>query len=105
LKLNQFLAKIDSWSCSSLLILFYVFMVSGYMITKGLIDRYWGFVLHTELDLPIVAVFSVHFATRLRFFMIRRKLTKGFVLDMITLLAGLLSFIFVVYLDVFFRLA
>jgi len=80
-------------------------MVSGYMITRGLIDRYWDFVLHTELDLPIMAVFSAHFAVRLRFFMIRRKLTKGLVLDVITLFVGLLSFIFVLYLDVFFRLA
>lgn len=105
MKPNELLAKIDAWSALALLILFFIFMVSGYMITKGFIDRYWGILLHNQLDLPIMAVFSIHFATRLRFFLMRRKLTDRFILNIITLFVALLSFGFIVYLDLFFRLA
>lgn len=80
-------------------------MVTGYMITRGFIDRFWGILLHTELDLPIMFVFSIHFASRLRFFLIRRKLAPRLVLNLITLLVGSLSFGFIVYLDFFFQLA
>ncbi len=80
-------------------------MVSGYMITKGLINRYWGILLHNNLDLPIMVVFSIHFTTRLRFFMIRRKLADGLILNIITLLVGLLSFGIIIYFDTLFNLA
>jgi hypothetical protein len=105
LKLNQVLAKVDSWSSIALLILFFAFMVSGYMITRGLIDRYWGLLLHTELDLPIMTVFTIHFAVRLRFFLQRKKIVKGFMLNLIALLVGLLAFSFILYLDIFYELA
>ena len=105
MKLNEFLRKIDTWSALILLVLFYVFMVSGYMITRGLFSRSWGLLLHTNLDLPIMAVFSIHFALRLRFFLIRRKLTNGPTLNIITSLVGLIPFSLIVYLAFFFHLA
>lgn len=96
------MAKIDAWSSIVLLILFFIFMVSGYMITRGLISRYWGILLHTQLDLPIMAVFTVHFTLQLRFFLAKRKLVGGRFLNLITLLVSLLSIDFIVYLDLFF---
>ena len=88
MKLNEILAKIDSWDILALLVLFYLLMVSGYMITKGLFSRYWGILFHDNFDLPIMAAFSIHFAIRLRFFLIRRKLADGHILNLITFLAA-----------------
>ena len=105
MKLNYILARIDSWSTVVLLILFFTFMVSGYMITKGLIDRYWGFLLHTELDLLIMTVFTVHFAIRLRFYLLRKKIMKGLALNVLTLLTGACAFSSILYLDLFYGLA
>jgi hypothetical protein len=105
MNLNQLLIKFERWSTLVLLILFFVFMVSGYMITRGLIDRYWGLLLHTELDLPIMTVFTVHFAIRLRFYLLRKKIVKGLALSVLALLAGVFAFSFIVYLDLFYGLA
>jgi hypothetical protein len=71
------LQTIDAWITITLLVLFFVFMVSGYMITKGILDRSIGFVLHTELDLVIMVMFSIHVAIRLRFVMARRQLFRN----------------------------
>lgn len=105
LKINELLKKIDAWNVIALLILFYTYMVSGYMITRGFIDRYWGILLHNRLDLLLMVMFSIHIAIRLRFILIRRKLADGFILNTITLLVGVLPMSFITYLDLFFRLA
>ena len=42
MKLNILLKRIDRVVVWFLLILFLVFMISGYMITRGFIDRYYG---------------------------------------------------------------
>ena len=79
-------------------------MVSGYMITKGLIDRFWGLLLHTELDLPIMLVFSIHISVRLRFLFVRMNRKNKIIVNLLPLIFGTILFLFIVYLDLFFSL-
>ncbi len=79
-------------------------MVSGYMITKGLIDRFWGLLLHTELDLPIMLVFSIHISVRLRFLLVRLNRKNKIIVNLVPLVLGTALFLFIVYLDLFFSL-
>ena len=104
MSLNITLRDIDRWISVALLVLFFVFMISGYMITKGFIDRSWGILLHTQLTLPIMAVFITHVAVQLRFFLIRRRIRSRVLVNLTPLLLGLVSFAFILYLDQFFSL-
>jgi len=76
--------------------------VSGYMITKGFINRYWGFVAHLELAIPAMLLFTVHFAIRLRFILLRWKMKEGVLLNLATLLVGLVLLLPILYLGFFF---
>ena len=104
MSLDKTLYDIDRWMCIALTILFLIFMISGYMITKVFIDRFWGIVLHTQLDLPIMAVFITHFSIQLRFFLVRRKVESKAVTILVPILVCLISLAFIVYLDQFFSL-
>jgi hypothetical protein len=81
--------------------MFFIFMVSGYMITKGILDRSVGFVLHTELDLVIMVMFSIHVALRLRVFMLRRYLFRAHhhFVNLITVVTIVGATGFMIYLD------
>ncbi len=97
------LRKIDRIVVWGLLVLFLVFMISGYMITRGFIDRYYGLLLHTRLDLPIMAFFSIHFSINLKFILTRRGI-KNALANLIPAIAGSSLFLFILYLDQLFRL-
>jgi len=98
------LRRIDRIVVWLLLTLFIVMMISGYMVTKGFIDRYYGLVLHTELDLPIMAFFSIHFAINLKFMLTRWGIKNGVLVNLVPTLVGSSLFLFVLYLDQFFIL-
>ena len=104
MKLNILLKRIDRAVVWFLLILFLVFMISGYMITRGFIDRYYGLMLHTELDLPIMIVFVVHAIINIRFFLIRKGMKDDKRLNLFSLTIGSILFLFILYLDQFFQL-
>ena len=54
-----------------LLAIFLLFLLSGYMRTRGFIDPYLGAYLHTHLVLPLVALFLAHVLIYVRFRFIR----------------------------------
>lgn len=88
----------------ALLVLFFVFMISGYMITKGFVDRLWGLILHKQLTLPIMAIFTSHVSIQMRFYLIRRKIRSEELINLLPLLFGIVSFALILYLDQFFSL-
>lgn len=104
MELNILLKRIDRTVVWFLLTLFLVFMVSGYMITRGFLDRYYGLLLHTELDLPIMIVFAVHVMINIRFFLIRKGIKEDRGLNLFSLMIGSILFLFILYLDQFFQL-
>lgn len=91
--------RIVAWS---LWALFLLMTLSGYMLTKGFIDRYWGFLAHMQLAIPTMAFFTVHVSIKARLLLRRR--TKGDLLvDLLPTLVGAALFLPVLYLWVFFR--
>jgi hypothetical protein len=98
------LGKIDRVIAWALWAAFFLMTLSGYMITKGFINRYWGFLAHLELAIPAMLLFTVHFAIRLRFILLRWKMKEGLLLNLVTLLVGLVLFLPILYLGFFFSL-
>jgi hypothetical protein len=101
---NTALKRIDQVVAWLLLALFFVMTLSGYMLTKGFLDRYWGFLVHFQLAVPTMALFTIHFAVRLRFYLLKWGMKDGRVVNFASLLAGAVIFLPILYLDVFFRL-
>jgi len=101
---NVALNKFDRIIAWLLLAFFLLMMVSGYMLTKGFIDRYWGFLAHVELAIPTMALFTIHFAIRLRFMLLRWKMRDGPLLNLVSALFGVALFLPILYLGFFFRL-
>ena len=101
---NVALGRIDRVIAWALWAAFLLMTLSGYMITKGFINRYWGFLAHLELAIPAMVLFTVHFAIRLRFILLRWKMKEGLLLNLVTLLVGLVLFLPILYLGFFFSL-
>ena len=101
---NVALGKIDRVIAWALWAAFLLMTLSGYMITKGFINRYWGFLAHLELAIPAMLLFTVHFAIRLRFILLRWKMKEGLLLNLVTLLVGLVLFLPILYVGFFFSL-
>ena len=101
---NVALNKFDRIIAWLLLPFFLLMMVSGYMLTKGFIDRYWGFLAHLQLAIPTMALFSIHFSIRLRFMLLRWKMRDGPLLNLVSALVGVALFVPILYLGFFFQL-
>jgi hypothetical protein len=97
--LNMF-DRIVAWS---LWALFLLMTLSGYMLTKGFIDRSWGFLAHLQLAIPAMALFTIHFAIRLRFILLRWKMKEGLPVNLASILAGIIIFLPILYLALFYR--
>jgi hypothetical protein len=93
--------RIVAWS---LWALFLLMTLSGYMLTKGFIDRSWGFLAHLQLAIPAMALFTIHFAIRLRFILFRWKMKEGLLVNLTSILAGIMVFLPIVYLALFYRI-
>jgi hypothetical protein len=91
--------RVVAWS---LWALFLLMMLSGYMLTRGFIDRSWGFLAHVDLAIPIMALFTVHFAIRLRFMLLRWKMKEGLLVNLVPILVGILIFLPILYLGLFY---
>ena len=91
--------RVVAWSLWALLLLM---MLSGYMLTRGFIDRSWGFLAHMELAIPIMALFTIHFAIRLRFMLLRWKTKEGLLVNLVPILVGILIFLPILYLGLFY---
>jgi hypothetical protein len=93
--------RIVAWS---LWALFLLMTLSGYMLTKGFIDRSWGFLAHLQLAIPAMALFTIHFAIRLRFILLRWKMKEGVLVNLISVLAGIIIFLPILYLAFFYQI-
>jgi len=93
--------RIVAWS---LWILFLLMTLSGYMLTKGFIDRSWGFLTHLQLAIPAMALFTIHFIVRLRFILLRWKMKEGLPVNLISILVGIMIFLPILYLAFFYRM-
>jgi len=101
---NVVLTKIDRIIAWLLWAMFLLMTLSGYMLTKGFIDRAWGFLAHLQLAIPAMALFTIHFAIRLRFILIRWKMKEGLLVNLMSILVGAVIFLPILYLDLFYRL-
>ena len=93
--------RIVAWS---LWALFLLMTLSGYMLTKGFIDRSWGFLAHLQLAIPAMALFTIHFAIRLRVILLRWKMKEGFLVNLVSILVGIMVFLPILYLGLFYRM-
>ncbi len=98
--LNMF-DRIVAWS---LWALFLLMTLSGYMLTKGFIDRSWGFLAHLQLAIPAMALFTIHFAIRLRFILLRWKMKEGLRVNLVSILVGIMIFLPILYLAFFYQM-
>lgn len=96
---TKFLYKLDRILAWILYVLFMLMMISGYMITRGFLDYRLGFFIHSRFDVPAMALFSIHVAINLRTILIKRGIRDSLLLNLISLLFGLLPFIMIFYLD------
>ena len=103
MELNIALSKLDRVTAWILWALFLIMSVSGYMLTKGFIDRYWGFLAHFDLAVPTMAVFTVHFAIRVRFILLKWRMREGLLVNLAPVLVGVALFLPVLYLNFFLR--
>ena len=101
---NLALNSVDRVIAWLLWALFLGMTLSGYMLTKGFIDRYWGFLAHFQLAIPAMALFTIHFAIRVRFILFRWRTKEGLLVNLIPVLVGFALFLPVLYLDLFFQL-
>lgn len=94
--------RIVAWS---LWALFLLMTLSGYMLTKGFIDRSWGLFAHLDLAIPAMALFTIHFAIRLRFILLRWKMKEALLVNLISILVGIIIFLPILYLGLFYRIS
>ena len=94
--------RIVAWS---LWAVFLLMTLSGYMLTKGFIDRSWGLFAHLDLAIPAMALFTIHFAIRLRFILLRWKMKEGLLVNLVSILAGIIIFLPILYLGLFYRIS
>jgi len=70
--LSRILFKLHRVSCWGLAFLIFLFIISGYGMTQGVIDRKIGGLLHsTILPPPLFLLFSLHLAINLRTLFLR----------------------------------
>ncbi|MBS7658793.1 MAG: hypothetical protein QXR82_03840 [Candidatus Bathyarchaeia archaeon] len=107
MKVNVFLKKFDRVIAWVLAVLFLAMMISGYMSVKGSYRFHHGrneliilgVMLHTQLDLPLMLLFSIHFAINLKFALMRHGFKDSFGLNLICLIIALALLLFIIYLD------
>ena len=102
MKFNIFLKKLDRIIAWVLYAYFLLIMISGYMITRGFISRFWGILIHTDYELPIMILFSAHAAINLKFAIMRRGIRDERFLNVLSLIFGLIPFLIILYLDKFY---
>jgi thiosulfate reductase cytochrome b subunit len=105
---NRALITVDRFIVCSLLVLFLLMMLSGYMHGGAFIDilpssQDWAFWAHMELAIPTMAFFTVHVCIRLRFFLLRRRMKEDLLVNLLPVLVGLSLFLPVLYLRFFFQ--
>jgi hypothetical protein len=104
LRLNVILKKLDRIVAWILAPVFLAMMISGYISVKGFPGskdylNVFAYKLHTQLDLPLMLLFSIHFAINLKFTLMRYSFKDSLSLNLFCLFIALILFLFIVYLD------
>ena len=99
MNISRLLYKLDRILAWVLYGLFILMMISGYMITRGFLDYRLGIFIHNMFDVPTMALLSIHVAINVRKALMRAGVRDNSLLNLITLLIGLVPFIIILYLD------
>ncbi len=98
--MEKFLIKLNRFSAWVLLVLIILFIVSGYGITKRIIDPVFSKYLHDKLlPVPLFIFFLLHVGISIRYALRRWKLFKSEKTgDIYILVIGLILLIFFLWL-------
>jgi len=104
LRLNVILKKLDRIVAWILALVFLAMMISGYISVKGFPRgkhylNVFAYKLHIQLGLPLMLLFSIHFAINLKFALMRYGFKDSFALNLFCSSIALMLFLFIVYLD------
>lgn len=91
------LQRLTGWV---LLLFILAYFLTGYGMTREVIDPKLSLDIHTSLDLPLLAAFLVHVLIGFRFALQRRGVS-GRAVDALLVLLGLLVFSTAVYIKLF----
>lgn len=96
----KFFNKLNTISALALLFLMLTYFITGYGMTKNIIDRGFATYLHTEiLPIPIIIFFIIHAALGIRILLKRWRLFDDKVIKYISLLILMAIFLFLIYLE------
>ncbi len=95
--LTWWLIKIDRTAAWILFVSIFLYFLSGYGMTKGIIDRNFSLLLHENI-LPLIAItsFSIHTCLAIRLSLIRRRMWNKFSMFL------LFSFYLIFFLSFFY---
>ncbi|MEM2863807.1 MAG: hypothetical protein QW569_03615 [Candidatus Bathyarchaeia archaeon] len=99
MNVDRFLYRVDGVLAWILYLLFMLMMISGYMITRGFLSYHVGAFIHTRLDVPTMALLSIHVAINTRWTLIRKGIKDRLLKDLISVLFGLTPLMIILYLD------
>lgn len=101
--LEKFLTKVDRISAWVLLVTFILYIISGYGLTRGLIDRSVSQGLHVQyLPLIIIIAFTLHVGLALRLAFVRWQAWNKF--SKTVLILACMAFLgFFVYVELFYQ--
>lgn len=101
--LEKFLTKVDRISAWVLLVAFILYMISGYGLTRGLIDRSLSQALHVQyLPLIVIVTFTLHVGLALRLAFVRWQAWNKF--SKTVLILACIAFLgFFVYVELFYQ--
>lgn len=101
--LSWWLVKIDRFAAWTLLAAFVLFFISGYGMTKGIIDARIALNLHKNILIPVgLIAFAIHTFLALRLILMRwRKWSRTSMMSLILIYAGFI--IFFAYIEFFYQ--
>lgn len=101
--IEKFLTKVDRISAWVLMVAFILYMISGYGLTRGLIDISWAKVLHVQwLPLIVILSFTLHVGLALRLTMMRWQIWNKFS-KVVLILGCVLFLVFFGYVELFYN--
>lgn len=101
-KINYYLVKIDRFFAWILLLSMFMFFISGYGMTKGIIDSGISVIIHNKiLPLVIIISFVIHSGYATRLALIRWNIWTGFV-KFIWAIVFLMTFFGFMYIELFY---
>jgi thiosulfate reductase cytochrome b subunit len=105
---NYYLRKFDRIMVWLLVVLFVIYVISGYGIvnpmlvgelTGGLFTRTLSMELHFTLDLPVLVLVLLHVLIQLKFALIRWKVKDGILLNSFIIILGIFAIALLLLMD------